>query len=67
LLERANENKGRQIEERRAQVLNLAQAGKSKPEIADELGVSVSTVKRDIYALNGQINNHSSLGGQKLP
>ena len=61
LLERANESKGRKIEERRTQVLNLAQAGKSKPEIADELGVSVSTIKRDIYALNGQVTNHSGL------
>lgn len=61
LLEQANESKEQQIEERRAQVLNLTQAGKSKPEIADELGVSISTIKRDIYALNGQITHHSGL------
>ena len=61
LLERANESKGQQIEERRAQVLCLTQAGKSKPEIADELGVSISTIKRDIYALNGQVTNYSGL------
>jgi len=61
LLEQANESKGQQIEERRAQVLNLTRAGKSKPEIADELGVSISTIKRDVYALNGQVTDHRGL------
>lgn len=55
LLQQANESKERQIEERRLQVLDLVQVGLSQPQIADELGVSVSTVKRDIKALNGQV------------
>lgn len=55
LLKQANENKERLIEDRREQVLSLVHSGKSQPEIAAHLGVSISTIKRDIKALNGKV------------
>ncbi len=44
-----------QIAERREQVLSLINGGLSQPEIADELGVSIATIKRDTAALNGRL------------
>ena len=43
------------IDQRRAEVLNLVREGMNPADIADELGVSVSTIKRDLSALNGQV------------
>jgi hypothetical protein len=43
------------IEQRRAEVLNLTQQGLNPTAIADELNVSVSTIKRDLTALNGKV------------
>lgn len=43
------------MNQRRADVLTLAQQGMTPPAIADELQVSVSTVKRDLTALNGKV------------
>ena len=59
LLQQANESKEQQIDDRRKHVLNLARSGKSQPEMADELGVSISTIKRDLRALNGQVKQIS--------
>lgn len=52
-IEEMNAAKLALIERRRADVLTLLSQGKTAPAIADELQVSVSTVKRDITALNG--------------
>lgn len=59
-LEEANRSKEAKIEARRAQVLSLAKKGMSQNEIASELKghgfrASLSTIKRDFEALNGQI------------
>lgn len=43
------------IEARRADVLSLARQGMNPPAIADELKVSLSTVKRDLVQLNGKV------------
>jgi uncharacterized protein YerC len=51
---RANEAKQAQIVQRREQVLSLLDTGLTQQEIADELGVSVATIKRDAKALNGR-------------
>jgi uncharacterized protein YerC len=52
---KAQEAKQAQVELRREQVLNLISQGMSQPDIADELGVSLATVKRDTKALNGKV------------
>jgi ATP/maltotriose-dependent transcriptional regulator MalT len=54
-LQEANDTRLAQIEVRREQVLNLLNAGKSQGEIANELKVSLATVKRDTKALNGKV------------
>lgn len=49
-------NQARQdkIQERRADVMSMLQAGRQAPDIANELDVSVKTIQRDIVALNGK-------------
>lgn len=54
-LQEMNAAKQAKMNQRRADVLTLAQQGMTPPAIADELKVSVSTVKRDLTALNGQV------------
>lgn len=51
----ANEARLAKMNQRRADVLTLAQQGLTPASIADELQVSVSTVKRDLTALNGKV------------
>ncbi len=53
-IEELNAARFAKIEQRREQVLILAREGMSAPAIASELGVSASTVKRDLTALNGK-------------
>jgi hypothetical protein len=43
------------IDQRRASVLTMLQEGLSESDIADNLGVTVKTIKRDILVLNGQV------------
>jgi DNA-binding NarL/FixJ family response regulator len=43
------------MNQRREQVLNLVREGMNPQAIADELSVSLSTIKRDLAALNGQV------------
>lgn len=43
------------IDQRRASVLSLLEQGLSESDIANELNVTVKTIKRDISALNGQV------------
>jgi DNA-binding NarL/FixJ family response regulator len=50
------------IEQRRTEVLNLASRGMSPQDIAAELKVSLSTVKRDLTALNGTVKT-AQIGG----
>jgi DNA-binding transcriptional MocR family regulator len=47
----------RRVDGRREDVLKLSQQGLSAVEIADELGVSPATVKRDIKALQNRGQN----------
>jgi DNA-binding NarL/FixJ family response regulator len=54
-LNRANDTRQAKVTERREQVLNLSNTGKSQAQIADELKVSIATVKRDTKALNGRV------------
>ncbi len=54
-LNQANETRQAQIEARREQVAELLDQDVTQAEIADLLDVSVSTVKRDIRALNGRV------------
>lgn len=54
-LTQANQARQAQIEQRREKVLLLAQEGLSQVDIANELGVSVATIKRDTAALNGRL------------
>lgn len=49
----AREAKQALIDERRVEVLSRLQKGMSQPAIADELKVSLATVKRDTAKLNG--------------
>ncbi len=58
-LQKANDTRQAQIEERRGRVLILAQQGKSQSEIAGALDISLATVKRDVKTLNGSLR-----GGQ---
>jgi DNA-binding NarL/FixJ family response regulator len=51
----ANDTRQAQIQERREQVLTLLDKEMSYPDIANELGVSLATVKRDIKSLNGSV------------
>lgn len=53
-LERANETRQANVSQRREQVLTLHRAGVDRETIAGELGVSLSTVKRDLRSLNGR-------------
>jgi ATP/maltotriose-dependent transcriptional regulator MalT len=55
-LKHAHEVKQQTIEARRAQVLQLVKSEMSYNDIANELGVSLATVKRDTKALNGSVN-----------
>lgn len=50
----ANENRADQKAERMNQALDLLRQGMSRPAVASELGVSVSTVKRYAKELNGR-------------
>lgn len=54
-LDRANEARRTDVDQRRDQVLTLYQAGKQPGDIAQELDVSVRTIRRDIQALNGRV------------
>lgn len=54
-LAKANETRQAQIDERREAILTLLNDGKTQPEIAEAIGVSLATVKRDTKALNGQV------------
>lgn len=54
-LNKANEAKQDKVTERRVAVLSLVNEGLSPADIANELGVTVRTIKRDITALNGQV------------
>lgn len=56
MLELANATRQGQIQQRRTRVAQLLGQDMTRVQIADELGVSESTVKRDIRALNGQDN-----------
>jgi DNA-binding transcriptional regulator LsrR (DeoR family) len=59
-LAQANEAKQAGIEARRAQVAELSDQDMTQSEIAQALGVSRSTIKRDLAAVhNGHINGHS--------
>lgn len=53
-LDQANENRADQKAERVNQALDLLRQGMSRPAVASELGVSVSTVKRYAKELNGR-------------
>jgi hypothetical protein len=55
----AREQKQANVSRRREQVLALFRAGVDREQIAAELGVSLSTIKRDLAALNGRANGHS--------
>jgi DNA-binding NarL/FixJ family response regulator len=55
-LQQANDTRQAQIEERREQVLILSEQGMSQGDIANELGVSLATIKRDTKALNGRVS-----------
>ena len=52
----ANDTRQAQMVQRREQVLDLLTQGMTQADIADELEVSVTTVKRDIKALNGRVS-----------
>lgn len=54
-LDEANDTRQAQIEQRRQQVLNLLNQGMSQSAIANELQVSLVTVKRDVKSLNGKV------------
>lgn len=54
-VEEMNRARSTQMTQRREQVLTLADQGMTRPEIANELGVSVTTIKRDLKALNGRV------------
>jgi DNA-binding NarL/FixJ family response regulator len=54
-LETARDVKQAKIDQRRASVLALLSEGLSPADIAGELNVTVRTIKRDITALNGQV------------
>lgn len=56
MLELANATRQGQIQQRRTRVAQLLGQDMTRVQIADELGVSESTVKRDIRALNDQDN-----------
>lgn len=51
-----NQARAEQMAQRQEQVLILADQGLTQPQIAHELGVSVTTVKRDLKTLNGRVN-----------
>ncbi len=53
-LSRANDTRQAQIEVRRQKVLTLLEQGMNQNEIAELMGVSVATIKRDTKALNGK-------------
>ena len=54
-LNRANDTRQGQILERREKVLTFLEQGLSQNQIADELKVSLATVKRDVRSLNGKV------------
>ncbi len=56
LLDVANQERQLIVELRREKVHDLSNQGNSQAQIADQLGVSLSTVKRDTKALNGQVS-----------
>lgn len=58
-IEEMNAARQAKIDERRAEVLSRLQRGMSQPAIADELSVSIATVKRDTAALNGKVREVS--------
>lgn len=51
----ARKAKQAKVDQRRTSVLALLSEGMSQPAIADELKVSLTTIKRDVVALNGQV------------
>jgi Trp operon repressor len=51
----ARDTKQATVEERREKVLTLLDSGKSQPAIAEELQVSLATIKRDVKSLNGKV------------
>ena len=53
-LDQANDTRTAQMIERREQVLTLLKQEMTQAEIANELDVSITTIKRDIKALNGR-------------
>jgi DNA-binding transcriptional regulator YiaG len=53
-LSRANDSRRAKIKARREQVSVLSEQGMSQSEMANELGVSLATIKRDTKALNGR-------------
>jgi len=53
VLDAANQERQVIIEHRQARVVQMMAQGLSYPDIADELGVSLSTIKRDTKTLNG--------------
>lgn len=55
-LNKANDTRKAQAESRREKVLSLLNSGMSQSAIADELGVSLPTIKRDAKALNGRVS-----------
>lgn len=54
-LDTANKAKMTKIDLRRDKILTLIDQGLSQSDIADELEVSIATVKRDIKSLNGTV------------
>lgn len=59
-LNQANEARLAKIEQRRVEVLTLAQQGMTPAIIADQLNVSLSTVKRDLTQLNGKVKSEGA-------
>jgi len=55
-LNRANDTRQARIKARREQVSVLSGQGMSQSEMANELGVSLATIKRDTKALNGRVS-----------
>ena len=59
-LNKANDTRQAKIEARRSQVLTMLGEGHTQAQIAESLGVSLETIKRDTKALNGQFKGVSS-------
>lgn len=60
-LAQANDAKKTQIETRRIEVLRLSQDGQTTSEIAQVLGCSPDTIRRDMKALNGKLTHNGSV------